>query len=150
MEKSDWIHQISIMQYRKIRDCRIETLIIACDKIAPELCKYWKTSSHKEKQKLVSKYLINELYKYSRVLCKYKNDSKCVNKLFTRNFFFLEGQIISEGFGRNFRIPLPAKPFLRLYSQTKDLLSFIVESDKQLSKKIQARKLRNNKFRIVK
>lgn len=130
-------------KYRKIKHIRIQLLIVTCDKIAPDVYKFWKEASYNEKYDLASIYLLNELYKFSRVSCKYKADTRQINKAFSRNIFFLENQAISDGYGRNFRIAPPAKPFLRIFSQKANLLNFIHESDNFLMKKPRRRKSKN-------
>ena len=130
-------------KYRKIKHVRIQLLIVACDKIAPDVLKFWKEASYTEKYDLTSIYLLNELYKFSRVSCKYKADTRQISKAFSRNIFFLEKQAISDGYGRNFRISPPTKPFLRIFSQKANLLNFIHESDSFLMKKPRIRKAKN-------
>ena len=130
-------------QYRKINKFRIDALVIACNRVATEVLNHWAKSTHSEKIELISKYLINELYRFSRGMCKYKGEIKSSNKTFTRNFFFSEGIAISEGFGRNFRIGPPNKPILRIFSRKEDLINFLNESDRQLMRRNIIRRPKN-------
>jgi hypothetical protein len=132
-------------RYRVVRNTRIETLIKLIDRISSPLHKNWNNLGYKDRYRIVSRYLIEQLYRQSRSACKYFSYCKSTNKNFTRNFFFSEKEVISEAYGRKFVISPPSKPILLLYSRTKDLEDFLSDCNRISAKKPNQVRLKHSK-----
>lgn len=141
-----WREAIKFIQscyrkYKLVKLARIQIMYIKCMKSSIRTLAIFSKSPKIYIYEIISKFILNESYKYSRSKCKYLYDIRSVNKKFTRNFSFWESEMISTSLGRNFQISLPPPPKLSLFLKTEELVEIFENLNKTSRKLIRRRSI---------
>lgn len=138
---SKWKNYIELIQrqfrkFLRIKKARVECLILFYDKYANGN-KMWIGFRYPQKKEFVEKFLKIVLRNYSKVMCKFYNDSKPIMKNFSRNMFFLEGNASSELNGRKINFGQQKTPVFKLLTNKNQILDYINSYEKVLKKRIE-------------
>ncbi|OMJ76734.1 hypothetical protein SteCoe_23848 [Stentor coeruleus] len=117
--------QSTYRRYKLIKNARVQLLYLICLKISFNQNSLWSNSSLSMKHEILSRFLVNQTHTFAKAKSKYFNDSKMINKGFTRNFNYWAGDAMSIAMGRTFIVKLPSPPVFKLFALKSQLIYFI-------------------------